>query len=657
MKKTLTGSTFAKITAFFLLAISYIIGCIGVLATVIMIEGEVYTYGGNTDSLVRNFMDNQALADYRSIITGKNHNGCVLNNPAWISDYCQNSNLNVKIVSDEDELVYISYRGREKAVEDTSFTYLHIFSAHLEEGIENHQSRWQFGRVDQYEDGPVILSQHDYFMFLYVDPEFPVNDRYKDLANQAYSFYKLRYVAPVVALVSLLFFLICFIFLMCAAGHHNNKADGKGEITPSLLNGVPTDLFTVFYVITAFTGIGLGASFCDGLVEIAVAVLLVFGVVEIIWGTIFCMECAIRLKLHTFWKNTIICVVYRFLRKLLRILWRGTVSLLKGIPFIMDILTVFLGICILEFFMLLLWGEAELVVLWMLEKAVMLPAVVYFALVCRQLKKGSAELAAGNLQYKLNTSHMILDFKEQGENLNQIAQGINTAVEQRMKSEHLKTELITNVSHDLKTPLTSIINYADLIASQTDDSEKIAEYSQVLLRQSKRLKKLLDDLMEASKATTGNLEVTLQPCELAVLLTQAVGEYEQRFEEKGLCLITRQPEGQIRVMADGRHLWRVFDNLLGNICKYALEGSRVYLTVEPKDDKVNIIFRNMSKYVLEVTGEELEERFVRGDKSRHMEGNGLGLSIAKSLMGLQGGEMEIITDGDLFKVVLTFSVL
>ncbi len=266
-------------------------------------------------------------------------------------------------------------------------------------------------------------------------------------------------------------------------------------------------------------------------------------------------------------------------------------------------------------------------------------------------------MAEGNLQYKMNTSLMILNFREQGENLNRIAQGINTAVEQRMKSEHLKTELITNVSHDLKTPLTSIINYADLIAAESGNSEKVEEYSNVLLRQSKRLKKLLDDLMEASKATTGNLEVTLQPCEIDVLLTQAVGEYEQRFEEKELKLITKQPEEQIRVMADGRHLWRVFDNLLGNICKYALEGSRVYLTVEEKESQVNIIFRNMSKYVLEVSGEELQERFVRGDKSRHMEGNGLGLSIAKSLMDLQGGQMEIITDGDLFKVVLSFNLM
>jgi signal transduction histidine kinase len=224
-----------------------------------------------------------------------------------------------------------------------------------------------------------------------------------------------------------------------------------------------------------------------------------------------------------------------------------------------------------------------------------------------------------------------------------------------MRSERLKTELITNVSHDIKTPLTSIINYADLISAEETDNPRITEYSQVLLRQSERLKKLLEDLLEASKATTGNLEVDLKPCEVGVLLTQAVGEYQKRMEERHLELRTSQPEEPVRVMADGRHLWRVFDNLLNNICKYAQENSRVYVSVEMREKKVHIIFRNMSKYALDISGEELEERFVRGDRSRHMEGNGLGLSIAKSLTELLNGSMTIVTDGDLFKVMLEFS--
>ena len=183
---------------------------------------------------------------------------------------------------------------------------------------------------------------------------------------------------------------------------------------------------------------------------------------------------------------------------------------------------------------------------------------------------------------------------------------------------------------------------------------KIKEYAEVLLRQSRRLKKLLEDLVEASKATTGNLEVNLEPCEVGVLLSQAAGEYQQRMEEKHLELIIRQSEEAATILADGRRLWRIFENLLNNICKYAQENSRVYLNVEAKEKEVRIIFRNMSKYPLDISAEELEERFVRGDKSRHMEGNGLGLSIAKSLAELQNGRMEIVTDGDLFKVALCF---
>ena len=170
---------------------------------------------------------------------------------------------------------------------------------------------------------------------------------------------------------------------------------------------------------------------------------------------------------------------------------------------------------------------------------------------------------------------------------------------------------------------------------------------------SRRLKKLLDDLLEASKATTGNLEVHPEVCDVSVLLSQAVGEYGQRFADKQLETIVKQPEETVKVMADGRHLWRVFDNLLNNIYKYAQTGSRVYLNVEHDSQNVRIIFRNMSAYPLEMSPEELEERFTRGDRSRHMEGNGLGLSIAKSLTELQKGDMEIVTDGDLFKVVIT----
>lgn len=334
---------------------------------------------------------------------------------------------------------------------------------------------------------------------------------------------------------------------------------------------------------------------------------------------------------------------------------------------------IFLGICLFELIGIILFVrrvESIFGLLWVVEKGFLFLLLLYLALTCKRLLRASRALSEGREDYRVDTSMMFGDFKEHGENLNSLGMGISKAVAERMKSERLKTELITNVSHDLKTPLTSIINYADLIYEESsckaDEEEeqdflagrsKIAEYAEVLLRQSRRLKKLLEDLVEASKATTGNLEVNLEPCEAGVLLTQAVGEYQKKMEEKSLELIARQPEDTVKIMADGRHLWRVFDNLLNNICKYAQENTRVYLSVEKREENVQIIFRNMSQYPLDISPEELEERFVRGDKSRHMEGNGLGLSIAKSLVDLQGGRMEIVTDGDLFKVTLTFRII
>ena len=261
------------------------------------------------------------------------------------------------------------------------------------------------------------------------------------------------------------------------------------------------------------------------------------------------------------------------------------------------------------------------------------------------------------MSYQIDTKGMRGDFKKQGEDLNSIASGMSLAVEKQLKSERMKTELITNVSHDIKTPLTSIINYADLIGKESCENEKITEYAEVLVRQSVRLKRLIEDLVEASKASTGNLEVNLAACDAAVFLTQAGGEYEEKLQNANLTLVTSQPENEIRIMADGRRMWRVFDNLMNNICKYAQPGTRVYLSLERIGNSAVIIFRNTSREALNISEEELMERFVRGDASRTTEGNGLGLSIARSLAELQGGKLTIKIDGDLFKAILTFPVL
>ena len=296
--------------------------------------------------------------------------------------------------------------------------------------------------------------------------------------------------------------------------------------------------------------------------------------------------------------------------------------------------------------------DAEFRVYKIIQTTIFSIFFIHDALLKRRLRNATDSLADGNFSYQIKLSGLYGDYREIAENLNGISEGMNLAIEERIKSERMKTELITNVSHDLKTPLTSIVNYANLINQETCENEKIKEYSEVLERQSIRMKRLIDDLVEASKASTGNLDIQLEKCEADILLTQAVGEFEQRLQNCGLELKISQPQDRIQILADSRRLWRVFDNLMNNICKYGQSGTRVYLTLEESEKYAVFTFKNTSRNELNFKADELVERFVRGDLSRNTEGNGLGLSIAKSLTELQNGIFELTIDGDLFKVVL-----
>lgn len=493
------------------------------------------------------------------------------------------------------------------------------------------------------------------------DDDYALGNRVADLA------YALRYWIYAIIAAAALLVAVCFIFLLCAAGHH----PGVDGVRPGWGTKIPLDLLTAAVGLGLFLGIQLVVEAgIWGVMAILAIVLGSAAVAGIFTG--WCMSFALRLKLGGWWKNTVVYVVLRWLRRGggavlrtlgsgLRAAGHGLAGLLRGVPLVGKTVLVFLGLCVLEglgiLFSMFAWSWGLLALLWIFEKLLLLLAVLALALMCRKLLLGGRALAAGDLSYQVDTSRMVLDFKSHGEDLNHIAQGMAAAVDQRMRSERMKTELITNVSHDIKTPLTSIINYADLIGKEPPDSEKIPEYAAVLTRQSERLKRLIEDLVEASKASTGNLEVNLAPCQPGVLLTQAAGEYEQRLKDAGLDLVTRQPETAVTILADGRRLWRVFDNLMNNICKYAQRGTRVYLTLEERDGQAVISFKNTSRAPLDIPAEELLERFVRGDAARGGEGNGLGLSIARSLTELQKGTLELTVDGDLFKVVLRFAEL
>lgn len=319
----------------------------------------------------------------------------------------------------------------------------------------------------------------------------------------------------------------------------------------------------------------------------------------------------------------------------------------------------YIGITIVEIIFVAILAAGSMrgllwVVIYIILKWLCIVGIVAYIIQTQELYKCAKEMAEGNLDRKADTSKMFWVFRAHGEHLNQISDGMAKAVEARMKSEHLKTELITNVSHDIKTPLTSIINYVDLLQKDDMDEKTRQEYIEVLSRQSARLKKLIEDLVEASKASTGNIQINWADIDANMLLEQAVAEYEDKLANAGLKVVFTRSEVPAVIRADGQHLWRVFDNLLANISKYAMPGTRVYASVIHETGSVRIEFKNISREALNVSSDELMERFVRGDSSRNTEGSGLGLSIANSLCTLMRADFKLSIDGDLFKAVIEF---
>jgi len=269
-----------------------------------------------------------------------------------------------------------------------------------------------------------------------------------------------------------------------------------------------------------------------------------------------------------------------------------------------------------------------------------------------EIMEAAKQISCGNLDYKLDTENMSVVFAAFAENIRSIQSGLKKAVDDAVKGERMKTDLIANVSHDLKTPLTSIISYVDLLKKEPIDNQKTQGYIEVLDEKSARLKVLIEDLIEASKASSGNLKVNMQKVDLCELVLQAIGEYREKFEKCGLEIRTNTTTKNIFVKADGKHMWRIIENLLSNVLKYSMKNSRVYISIVNSEDYGILTIKNISLLPLEMPPEQLTERFVRGDISRSTEGSGLGLSIAQSLTNMQNGIFKIEIDGDLFKVIM-----
>ena len=300
------------------------------------------------------------------------------------------------------------------------------------------------------------------------------------------------------------------------------------------------------------------------------------------------------------------------------------------------------------------WQETFFIFLFAVIQLVALAVVVYIVKDTNRLIDTIREITEGNLDAKVKLNAKTSLYKELGEGINHIGDGLKAAVESSLKDERMKTELITNVSHDLKTPLTSIINYVNLLKGEKMPNAEAEHYIEVLDTKSQRLKQLTEDLVEAAKATSGNIELEMMPLTFDELLKQAVGEFEDKYAQKNLTIVPSFPQESAVVLADGRRLYRILENVMENACKYALEGTRVYADLSNEDATITFTLKNISAAPLNISPDELMERFTRGDASRTTEGSGLGLSIAKDLTQLQGGTFDIVLDGDLFKVQVTF---
>lgn len=528
---------------------------------------------------------------------------------------------------------------------------------------------WYLGDSGQWDtyDSPrdCRVTSTEYALTSGVLSGLPVNDEFRAGRATYEEWHTNLPLVGAATLVNLAVFLLALTFLFFSAGHRK----GTDAIARTWADRIPLDVLGAALLFLALLAVSLGDPIAYGLnLEIRVyriVGLLAVSAVVTAAGLGFLLTTAVRIKSHNFLSSILtwrVCVwAWRTLGRMVRAVSRGVSEIFH---------TLSMNVRLTLGFLLYLFLNAFLAAGFFLnyDKWFYLIGLLAFNggvlwLGCRwisqwrAIRESTRRIVGGDPTVQIDTHKMYSDLREHAGQLNDLGTAINHAVDERMKSEHFKSELITNVSHDLKTPLTSIINYVDLLKKADITDPKALEYLEVLDRKSQRLKKLTEDLVEASKASTGNVTVNADRIDLVEFTQQAAAEYEDRLLQQRLTLLSKMPDKPVYISADGRHMWRILDNLLGNCVKYAMEGTRVYLEVMEWDGKASISLKNISREALNLTPDELMERFIRGEKSRTTEGSGLGLSIARSLTEVQGGTFRLSTDGDLFKATVYFPLL
>ena len=467
------------------------------------------------------------------------------------------------------------------------------------------------------------------------------------LYNQTKSLYKYSYSTLI---ISIIIGSIELIYLIYSLGYVKNKE----EIYLSWLDKIPLEILFFGYCLLFFVEAALLVMCLSVIsVDVNLCVMLImlvgyFSVLSALYGAGTLLK---RIKAHTFFKNSI---TYRILKWLIQ-KYKNVKNIISSNKNLGGkIALYFIGIVTVSILIGLIFKEFGIlldIVFWIWCYYKIMKEVDKF----KQIHDATEKIYKGDTNIKLDESLYTGVLKELAIYINDIAGGFSNAIKESLKSERLKTELITNVSHDIKTPLTSIINYVDLLKQENIQNEKAKEYIEVLDNKSQRLKKLIEDLVEASKASSGNIKINKEVLNVKELLNQVTGEFEDKFNSRGLNIISKLPEKTVYIKADSRYLYRVLENIYSNVAKYAEENTRVYIDcILEEENTVTIYVKNISKYELNISADELMQRFVRGDKSRNTEGSGLGLSIAKSLTELQDGTFNIYLDGDLFKVAIKF---
>ncbi len=645
MKKFI-GNTALKILAVTLSFIVFFTMIISVVGSAVMLFSDFYTR--DFETLEKGIMKNLAREEIYNLISLYDDSN------ETVEAYYEDKNILYNIKNEYSDEQISNFEGQDYIVaySTSEFVTRYVSGEKGDIYYDGDDVGYNY-ETDQYyfyaTNNVVYRTNQKAEFTIYIPHDMQFTDRFLLVDKLINIGYNNRYTMIFLAIISLAVSIAVYSYLFISVGHRNNC----DEIKVAMFNNIPADILSVIILVIYVYGVWLLTELYTLVMAIALGgtILIVLYFVAL-W---YLLSLVVQLKAKTLVKHTFLYWLFKQIAKLgraIKHIYKNLATIYK-VVFVLGAFWAFL----LIFIGFNAYENDNLIIGFMVVTLIASIIILLAAIAFQRVKQGGEKIVNGDLDNKIDTQYMFGDIKDFADSLNNINQGLQSAIDDKMKSERFKTELITNVSHDIKTPLTSIVNYVDLIKKEDCDNENIRQYIEVLDRQSNRLKKLIEDLVEASKASSGVLSVELAKCNLSVLINQAIGEFTEKLETRNLQIVQSLDNQDIYIMADGRRLWRVFDNLLNNICKYAMSGTRVYVDLRKSDSKAVITFRNISELPINVSGDELTERFVRGDRSRNTEGSGLGLSIAKSLTELQNGDFEISTDGDLFKVKLSFEMI